>query len=499
MTDGPPLSPSPIDAATTPEAPADLDTIKTAVAPGEPPIYASTALKAGSPPPHSIALDRPTNVRYTVLAWTCSLSMLTYIDRVCISRVRGDMQDSLGLTETDFGWIFGAFGLAYAAFEVPSGWLGDRFGPRIVLTRIVLWWSLFTALTGLVWQFSYPIGFGLVLNSFVVLLIVRFLFGMGEAGAYPNSARALRNWFPYSRRGMAQGLLWSCGRLGGAMATTVVVVFAMPFGWRGAFIAFGVLGALWALIFAYFFRNTPSDHPGVNEAERAYIQEKGDEHAKLPISWGSMLRSRTIWCLSGMYLCSNAGWCFFITWDKKYYESVLGLESTGLMIAESSPLFFGAIACLAGGFITDWQVRILGRRWGRTLQGFISYGLGACFFVLALVTPRDQPALSVAFLCAASFCKDFAMAVSWSTCIDIGHRYSGTVAGFMNGLGNLGTFFGPLIVAHLAKQGDWSLALVFSAIMFSIASVCWLFINPRKVIVYAKADHANLKAQGVFG
>src|SRR5580698_6748043 len=158
--------------------------------------------------PANLAIDaRPTNVRYTVLAWACSLSMLTYIDRVCIMNLRTPIQTALDIEE--FGLIFSSFGLAYAAFEVPSGWLGDRFGPRIVLTRIVLWWSFFTALTGCVWQFSYPLGYGFVFNSFVLLVIVRFLFGMGEAGAYPNSARALRNWFPYSRRGMAQGLLWS--------------------------------------------------------------------------------------------------------------------------------------------------------------------------------------------------------------------------------------------------------------------------------------------------
>ncbi len=432
--------------------------------------------------------------------------MLTYIDRVCIMNLRSDIQEALSIEE--FGLIFSAFGLAYAAFEVPSGWLGDRFGPRIVLTRIVLWWSFFTALTGCVWQFSYPIGYGFVFNSFALLVIVRFLFGMGEAGAYPNSARALRNWFPYSRRGMAQGMLWSCGRLGGSMATSIVLVFAMPFGWRGAFIAFGVLGAVWALVFAYFFRNSPADHPRVNAAERAFIQEKGDEHTKLPISWRAMFRSPTLWCLCAMYLCSNGGWCFFITWVEKYYETILHLEpkSTTFLVASSAPLFFGAIACLMGGLITDWQVRILGRRWGRTLQGFISYGLGAGFFLCALITPPELAALSVAFLCAASFCKDFAMAVSWSTCIDIGHRYSGTVSGFMNGLGNLGTFFGPIIVERLALHGveslglrpDWKFALVFSAIMFSISSVCWLFINPRKVIVYGKQDREQLRAQGVL-
>jgi ACS family glucarate transporter-like MFS transporter len=454
---------------------------------------------------------RPTNVRYIVLGWACSLSMLTYIDRVCIKLVRGDMQTSLGINEQDFGWVFSAFGLAYAIFEVPSGWLGDRFGPRQVLCRIVLWWSFFTALTGCVWKFSYDLGYvlpmpyplsnwfesiPLVFSSLVLLVIVRFLFGAGEAGAYPNTARALRNWFPYARRGLAQGLLWMFGRWGGSIAPTLVTLFMMPYGWRGAFILFGILGVTWVIFFANFFRNSPADHPGVNAAERAYIQEKGDDRAKLPVSWASMLRSPTLWFLCGMYFFSNAGWCFFITWDEKYYTTVLGLGATELMLANSAPLFFGGVACLLGGFVTDRQVRIWGRRWGRTLQGFASYFLGGCFFLLALAV--DMPALSVAALCIASFFKDFAMAVSWSTCIDIGHRYSGTVAGFMNGVGNLGTFVAPPIVAYLAKNGQWDLALVFSACMFFLACGCWLFINPRKVIVYSPADRAALRAQGVL-
>jgi MFS transporter, ACS family, glucarate transporter len=454
---------------------------------------------------------RPTNVRYVVLAWACSLSMLTYIDRVCIKQVAGDMQTDLGIETTDFWWVFSAFGLAYAAFEMPSGWLGDRYGPRKVLCRIVLWWSFFTALTGCVWHFRIPLGYDLpmpypltiwfdsiplVFNSLVLLIAIRFLFGMGEAGSYPVTARALRNWFPYTRRGFAQGLLWAFGRWGGAIAPMLISAFMVPFGWRGAFMAFGLMGIVWVVLFAYFFRNSPAEHPGANDAERAYILEKGDDRDKLPLSWRTMLRSRTLWCLTGMYFCSNAGWCFFITWDVEYYKKVLKLEETELDFASGAPLFFGGIACLAGGFATDRMVRVWGPRWGRTLQGFTAYFLGGCFFLLALVA--EAPLVAVMFLCIASFCKDFAMAVSWSTCIDVGHRYSGTVAGCMNGVGNLGTFVAPPIVAHLAKQGQWELALAFSACMFFMACACWLFINPRRVIVYTAADRETLREQGVL-
>lgn len=454
----------------------------------------------------------PTQVRYRVLAWVCSLSMLTYVDRVCIKQVAGRMSEDLGLTPQQFGWVFAAFGLSYALFEIPSGWLGDRLGPRKVLVRIVLWWSLFTALTGCVWPFvldtglalplppaltswftgtTAPAALPLVVNSLMLLLAIRFLFGAGEAGAYPNIARALRSWFPYARRGLAQGLLWMSGRWGGAAAPSLVFLASLPFGWRGAFVLFGVVGVLWATAFAQRFRNTPAEDPGVNDAERALILGDARESTRPPpLSWRTMLTSRTLWLLSAMYFCSNAGWCFFITWDAKYYAEVLRLDGAALRLASSAPLFFGGIACVLGGFVTDRQVRRWGRRWGRTLQGFLAYLLGATFFLLALAAPGAV--LPVALLCLASFVKDFAMSVSWATCIDIGQRYSGTVAGFMNMVGNLGTFVAPPVVAYLARRGQWGTALAFSGAMFFLAAVCWLFINPRHVVVYDRRARRSL-------
>ena len=447
--------------------------------------------------------SKPTLVRYQVLAWMCALSMITYVDRVSIKQVGGDIRQALDVSDGQLAWVFSAFALAYALFEVPSGWLGDRLGPRKVLCRIVLCWSLFTALTGCVFAFTLDSHlrmalpeiklFGMdtaglevpiLLNGFVLLLVIRFLFGMGEAGAFPNIARALRNWFPFAQRGQSQGLLWMFGRWGGAVAPLAIGVLASLFGWRGAFFAFGLLGLAWVVLFSRWYRDTPAEHPAVNAAELQLLKEAGPPGEKPPpLSWRTMLRSPTLWCLSGMYFFSNCGWCFFITWDVEYYKKVLHLEGFELRVASGAPLFFGGIACLLGGFLTDRQVQIWGRRWGRTAQGCAACALGATFFVLALVMPWAL--MSVVCLCLASFMKDFSMAASWSTCLDIGHRYSGTVSGFMNMVGNLGTFFSPPIVEYLARQGDWDLALVYSAAMFLTAAVCWLFINPRRVIVYA--------------
>lgn len=447
----------------------------------------------------------PSRVRYTILAWFCALSSITYIDRVCIKQVQGDMQRDLGLTGSQFSWAFAAFALAYALFEIPTGWLGDRLGPKKVLTRIVLCWLLFTALTGLI------IGTGI--TALVMLLAVRFLFGAGEAGAYPNIARGTRNWFPFTERGRAQGLVWTFGRWGGAIAPVLIFALTAPFnalgwqGWRFGFVLLAIFGLVWVWGFAVWFRDQPRDHPAVNEAELVHIEMGGGGGSKpAPLSWRTMLRSRTLWILSVMYFCSNAGWSVFITYDTKYLETNLHLSGWALGVLSGMPLLMGGIGCLCGGFLTDRQVRHWGRRWGRTAQGFVAYGLGMVFFVLAIVFTADSPALAFACLCLASFVKDFAMGASWATTIDIGHRYSGTVAGFMNMIGNLGTVFAAPMGHWIAmtysvdggKTENWTAAIAFYAAMFGIACICWLFIDPRRVIVYSPQDQERLKAEGLL-
>jgi MFS family permease len=346
-------------------------------------------------------------------------------------------------------------------------------------------------------------------GSLLLLLLVRFLFGAGEAGAYPNMARGTRNWFPFAERGRAQGLIWTFGRWGGALAPVLIMALTLPFdslgwqGWRFGFVLLAVLGLVWVWGFLKWFRDQPRNHPAVNAAEIAVIEEGASSTAKrAPLSWRAMLTSRTLWVLSIMYFCSNAGWSIFITYDTLYMKQ-LGYTGWALNVMAGMPLLLGGVGCLLGGMITDRQVRHWGRRWGRTAQGFVAYGLGTVFFVLAIPLGAQSALLAVACLCLASFAKDFAMGASWATTIDIGHRYSGTVAGFMNTVGNLGTVFaapiGPWIAKSYSLNGkdpNWSAAIAFYAIMFGIACCCWLFIDPRRVVVYSPQDRERLKAEG---
>ncbi len=243
-------------------------------------------------------LARPTYVRYGVLAFACSLSMITYLDRASIGVAVEPIRESLGLASVADLWMaLAAFNLAYAVFEVPTGWLGDVFGPRKTLIRIVLWWSVFTALTGLAGiRFA-----GVVMVPLTVLIVIRFLFGIGEAGAYPNITRALHNWFPPQERGLTQGAVWMSGRLMGGLTaiiwTLIIVYLGVP--WRAAFWLFGGLGVVWCVLFTWRFRNRPEEKAGVNEAERDLIRagaagETEQAHARVP--WGRLFRSPTLWC-----------------------------------------------------------------------------------------------------------------------------------------------------------------------------------------------------------
>src|SRR5262249_17068363 len=255
----------------------------------------------------------PTNVRFGVLGFACSLSLLTYLDRVCISRVQGNIQGDLSLSDIQLGNVFSAFTVGYAVFESPGGWMGDRWGPRKVITRIVLWWSLFTALTGCIWPFRLDTGYQLGLfgvtiplafGSFGAMLLVRFLFGCGEAGAYPNLARMTGMWFPFRERAFAQGAVWMCARLGGALAPVVIGRLAYFFGWREAFWVLGLIGAGWSVFFFLWFRDKPEEKARCNSAERELIRAGPagtslavTQPAHLRIPWRELVTSTSAWAL----------------------------------------------------------------------------------------------------------------------------------------------------------------------------------------------------------
>lgn len=408
-------------------------------------------------------------VRYLVLTWICSLSVVTYLDRVCISGSAPYIMADLALTPVQMGLAFSSFAVAYALFEVPGGWLGDRIGPRKVITRIVVWWSVFTVFTGLV-------------NRLWSLIVVRFLFGAGEAGAYPNAAKIFSRWMPSFQRGFATGMMWMFGRLGGAFAPGLVVFMLAHMGWRHTFGVFGAVGIVWAIFFWFWFRDTPQEKPGVNEAELQIIRTGQDPadialHGHIRVPWGRLVRSGNLWAICWMYFCMAYGWYFYITWLPTY------LKGRGVsMIYGGLPLFFGAFGCVLGGLLTDYVVKKTGTVKNRRYIGFAGFFLGSlCMMGSAYIA---DPLLAVVAIAMASFFGDMTMGSCWAVCMDVGHELAGTVSGCMNMWGNLAGFVFPTVTGFLVQNfGRWDLPIIVSSVIFFLGALLWLRIDPTESVI----------------
>jgi nitrate/nitrite transporter NarK len=472
--------------------------------------------------------------------------MITYLDRVCFASVAPHIQEEFGLSDTQKGMLFSAFALAYAAFEVPSGWLGDVFGPRKTLIRIVLWWSAFTALTGMI----TPIA-SLPWLGFAAMLSVRFLFGVGEAGAYPNITRSFHNWFPFTERGFAQGVVWMAGRFGGGITSFVVLALfytSVVNGntvthWRHVFWLFGALGIAWCLLWWWWFRDRPEENPQVNLAELELIHggtslslppseplgrtwaRAEQEHIKqveerighgeegipleapaiverdivLPhddashrnVPWRRLLTSSNLWTLCAMYFCAAYGWYFNITWLPGYLNEEYGVSKESWGYATASlmfglPLLLGSFACFLGGVLTDRFIKRTGnRRWGRRIYGVAGHGLCALCYFLSLYA--RHPWVFVVAIALAAFANDLTMGSAWAVCLDIGKRYSGIVSGCMNTVGNLGGFVAGtatgLVLQHFGKPQGWTVNFLTFGGVYVVAALLWLRIDSTRSVV----------------
>jgi MFS family permease len=464
---------------------------------------------------------KPTCRRHWVLVVLCSLAFLTYLDRICIMRVQGDIERDLQLGELtavdeqylrDHGpaedatartklardratsrlsWIFAAFSAGYILFEVPGGWLGDRWGARLIIFRIVLCWSLFTAATGGIKGLTAIFFTRPGPEQWLLMMIaVRFLFGVGEAGAYPNIARALGRWFPLRARAAAQSFIWLSSRLGGALAPAII---GQLVGWSGhwsrAFWILGAAGAIWAVIFFVWFRDRPEDMPAVNAAERELIRASDpaagsiyDDHgAPPPFRWGALCSINVLaLCLASF--CVSFCFYFYITFLPKYLHDEFKVDYGQSQWVTGLPLLAGGLACLVGGFLSDRAFRRMGhRRWGRAMLPIVGWTIaGAC----ALAVSRLQsPTAVLALIILAFACQDLGVPSMWSMPADIGGRYAGTIGGWMNSAGAVGGMLSPLAAAQVSIAYGWSKAFVMFGAVYLIGALAWLRVNADEPVM----------------
>jgi MFS transporter, ACS family, glucarate transporter len=452
--------------------------------------------------------SRPTRVRYAILGLLCVLAMITYMDRAANGSAKkaimadlNQNQLSTGQTpyqEEDFFIVLMAFQIAYAIFEVPSGWLGDTRGPRSTLLRVVLWWSLFVGLTGFT---GWTLPGGLYVG-FTALVVIQFLFGVGEAGAFPNISKSLYNWFPSTSRAFAKSTIWMSARLMGGLTPLIWILLVELGGltWNEALWFFAAVAAVWCLVFFFAFTNKPSEHRKVNDAEVAIIDANRvapTGHTSVP--WGKLIRSRNLWAVCFMYVVTNFCW-YFLMYNlpgrlKDTYKDWNATSDGKILLAllSGAPLLVGMAGCLVGGLLSDRYIRRTGdRKWGRRLYGMIGYaGAGTCYLVAAAVSwywPNNLWPFAI-MLMMMGFFNDLIMGPAWATCQDIGQRYAATVSGTMNMFGNLvgavsGIFFTGLVMTSNLEQPQKILACfaTYAAVYF-LGVGLWLLIDASKPIV----------------
>jgi MFS family permease len=410
---------------------------------------------------------RPTHVRYIVLGLTVAAYMITYIDRTVISSAVPSIQKEFGFSIVTMGWILSSFQWAYALFQIPGGWLGDRIGPRRALTLIVSWWSMFTCATIFAWSAGS-------------MALIRFLFGMGEAGAFPIATRSLSRWMLPTERGFAQGATHAGSRLGGAITPALVVLIIARWGWRAAFLCCGALGLIWAAVWFWYYRDTPDEHRSVNSGERELIRSslelsRGTQHAQI-VPWKRILLSPQMWILCAMYFCYAYNLAVYLVWFPKYLNDHRGFNLRQMGFYASMPLLAGTVGDVFGGWFSDLLAKWSGNlKSARRIVGAGGFLLSALCIVPACLTTNSL--VSVWLSCVAMFGMESTVGVSWAITLDIGADSAGAVSAVMNTSGNIGGAISSALSAYLVTFFGWNAPFLVMAGLSVLAAVLYLKIN----------------------
>jgi MFS family permease len=404
--------------------------------------------------------------RHRVLGLLILLFAITYIDRVCISVAGPRMQADLHIDPIGWGWVTAMFTLSYCLFEIPTGALGDRIGPRRVLTRVVLWWSAFTSLTGLA-------------SNYYLLLITRFCFGAGEAGAFPNASVVVARWFPSTQRASMAGVLLMASQIGGAVAPLLVLPIQIRYGWRASFFVFGMFGVIWAAVWFVWFRDSPAEKPGVSQAELA--ETAGAPQMKAHgFPWAVALRSETVVAMLGTAFCYVYVYTFFQTWFHTFLVKGRGF-SEGSLALSALPYVVAACANLTGGAASDALVRRLGLKWGRRSLGI--FGLGsACLFTIAAMLTRHQ-LLTVVLLSLVYGAITFQQSGVFGVCLDIGRTHAGSMVGLMNTAAQVGGLLSSVAYGYIVDRfGGYDAPFVPMAGLLFLGALLWFRIDASQEV-----------------
>jgi len=429
---------------------------------------------------------RPTSVRYGMVLATTLVAVMLYLDRVCLSIVGEQIQGDQELTEDQYALLLSSFFWAYAVFQLPAGWLGDRFGPRRILTAYLFLWSACTGLMGAV-------------SGFGALLALRLGCGVFEAGAYPLAAGVVSRWVPAAARGRASSVVAVGGQIGAAVAPTLTLGLAVAAGaadgWRRPFLIYGGVGVAGAVAYAVWFRDRPAQHPAVNAAEADLIA--GGVPAAPPGPVGlpplrALVASRALWLNSFVQWCGNFGWVFIITLLPGYLKVVFDTSRPDQAFYQSLTLYAGIVGMLLGGLLTDFATRTLGLRWGRAVPMAASRVVVGLAYVACLWA--DTAVALTALMCVVAWATYVGTAPTWAWAQDVGGRHVGAVVGWANMWGNFGAAAVPLVYrALMAGYPDdpaagGRVAFLLCAAAQAVAAVAALGVSAERPITAARPE-----------
>ena len=425
----------------------------------------------------SVRAASPTKTRWLVLFLISLMYLICYMDRSNISVAQPEIAKAFGLSKTSMALVLSAFTWAYALGQVPAGWLGDRFGPKRVLSVIMSWWSIAAVATGA----------ALGLTS---LFAARFFLGLGEAGAFPVASRGMQLWFPRSERGRIQGTTHFFSRFAVAVTPLVAGTIMLAFGWRAIFYIFGSLGLIWSLAFVLYYHNRPEEHSRVNRAELAQIRGRTADGEIQPLAltrqaapWRRILSSPNMWFIALGYCCFFFGTNFYLTWYPTYLREHRHLTLQALRLVGSVPLFAGMAGDLVGGSLSDLMFRTTGKaRLSRSIVAAPGFLLSGIFLVPAAMT--ESAWTSVLCLATSFFFLEFVIGPAWAVPMDVGGQFSGTVTGIMNMAGALAASITPLIFGYYFGKGSWMRPFFITSGVMLAGALIWTFlIDPERSVV----------------
>lgn len=438
--------------------------------------------------------SQPTKTRWVILLLISLMYLITYMDRTNISVAAPAMAEEFGLSKTEFGIVFSAFLWAYSIGQIPGGWLADRFGARKVLLFIVPFWSLMTVAT------AFAVGR-------TSLIFTRFVFGLGEAGAFPTATRAMQLWFPQSERGLVQGVTHSFSRFAVAIVPFIAVSIMAAFGWRWIFYLFGLGGVTWAVVFYFSYRNRPEEHDGVNELELTHIRGHNPDGTIKPAAglgvraapWSTIFGSANMWYIAAAYGCFFYGTYFYMTWFPTYLLEYRHLSLQAVGIFASLPFLAGMVGDIAGGALTDMVFRKTGRlKLARRAVAAPAMLASAACLIPAATTGNTWMAL--ACLTGSFFFLEMVIGPAWAVPMDVGGEYSGTVTGVMNMAGSLSASMSPIVFGFLVERGSWTAPFFITAAILVTGALIWMFlINPEVSVVEGRTPGVQSTVPGWMG